>query len=349
MQHVLQPIPRTAGLQDPDWWYWCPSLAQAPDGRWHLFASRWPRSLPFHPTWLLASEVVRAVADHPEGPYRVEEVVLGARGPGWWDGRMAHNPRVLHDGRRWLMFYTGSTHPFAQPTAGENILYEDPRVIVARSRKRIGLAVADRLEGPWRRPDTPLLDTRPGHFDDFLTSNPSPCLLEDGSLFLVYKARGWSGTAARPTFGPMVLGAATAPVAEGPWTRVTEGPLLPPSLGEVEDPFVWRSARGFELMAKDMSGRLCGVEFGGVRAWSPDGRDWRLDSQPLVHDRTIRWSDGEVQRMGALERASYLIRDGRPTHLVAAIADGVDGFIGASRTWNVVVPLDARSETLAYA
>lgn len=339
MLDAFAPIDRDNGLSDPAWWYWCPSLVRGDDGRWHLFASRWPRRLPMHPGWMLASEIVRAVADRPEGPFTTVATVLGARGPAWWDGRMAHNPRVVRDGRRWLMFYTGSTHPFADPDPSAELTCADPRVVVARSRKRIGLAVADRPEGPWRRPDAPLIDVRPDRFDGFLTSNPAPLRRADGGWFMVYKARGWTGGSAAPVHGPMVLAAAEADAAEGPWRRIGDGPIVPPALGELEDPSIWASGRGYELLAKDMTGRLCGVVHGGFRAWSPDGRDWRADDRPLAHDRRIRWRDGAVQRMGAMERASYLLQDGRPTHLVAAVADGTDGFVGASRTWNVVIPL----------
>ena len=47
--------------------------------------------------------------------------------------------------------------------------------------------------------------------------------------------------------------------------------------------------------------------------------------------------------MGSMERASYLLENGRPTHLVAAVADGDVGFVGASNTWNVVIPLAANA------
>jgi hypothetical protein len=46
-------------------------------------------------------------------------------------------------------------------------------VIVARSNKRVGVAIADHPAGPWQRLDHPLLLPRPGHFDDFFTSNPA--------------------------------------------------------------------------------------------------------------------------------------------------------------------------------
>ena len=61
--------------------------------------------------------------------------------------------------------YIGSTHPFTEVKHGENITIQDPRVIVARSNKRIGVAVADQITGPWERFPEPVLSVRPDHED----------------------------------------------------------------------------------------------------------------------------------------------------------------------------------------
>ena len=45
-----------------------------------MFTSRWPKDLSFHPGWMIASEIVHASADTPEGPFDFEEVVLPSRG-----------------------------------------------------------------------------------------------------------------------------------------------------------------------------------------------------------------------------------------------------------------------------
>ncbi len=110
------PVPRSGGFRMDGYWVWDPSVVKAADGKWHLFASRWPHSNPMHPTWLLTSEIVRAEGSRPEGPFEFKEVVFKARGPAWWDGRSVFNPRVMEiveQGRKkYLMFYAGSTHPF---------------------------------------------------------------------------------------------------------------------------------------------------------------------------------------------------------------------------------------------
>lgn len=159
-----------------------------------------------HPSWLTSSEIVRAVADRPEGPYTFAEVVLPARGPAYWDGMMTHNPHIVQYGKRYVLFYTGSTHPFPDVSPDEPLALDDPRVIVARSRKRIGVAVADRVEGPWLRRDEPLLPTRPGMFDSYFTSNAAPVVHEDGSILLMYKSRAY--TTGTHEYSRMALGVA---------------------------------------------------------------------------------------------------------------------------------------------
>jgi hypothetical protein len=164
------------------YWVWCGSVIKGDDGRYHLFASRWPKDITFHPGWMCYSEIVRAVADKPEGPYKFQQVVLPARGAEFWDGRATHNPSITRHGDTYILFYMGSTHPFDDPPLGVKFELTDPRCIVARSNKRIGVATAKKLEGPWTRYDQPMLDTKPGTFYSFLTSNPAPVVHEDGSF-----------------------------------------------------------------------------------------------------------------------------------------------------------------------
>src|SRR5687768_17185985 len=80
-------VPRDGGFRMPGYWVWCGSVIKGDDGRYHMFASRWPKDLTFHPGWMTNSEIVRAVAERPEGPYQFQQVVLPARGAEYWDGR----------------------------------------------------------------------------------------------------------------------------------------------------------------------------------------------------------------------------------------------------------------------
>jgi predicted GH43/DUF377 family glycosyl hydrolase len=332
----LLPAPRAGGFYMKDYWIWCGSVVKGEDGRFHMFASRWPKRLPMHPGWLVKSEIVRAVSDTPEGPYTFQEVVLPARGAQYWDGRSTHNPHIIRVDHTYLLYYMGTTHPFSDPAPEEPYGLEDPRCIVARANKRVGLAVSSSVFGPWERKDVPILPTRPGKFDSFLTSNPAPCVQDKGSILLMYKARRYEEG---HLHGNMTIGLACADHYNDAYKVITDEPVFPPDQFHIEDPFIWRTDGGYEMIAKDMEGTLCGEKHGGIRALSGDGKIWRLADNPKAYSRTVTWDDGTIQEMGSFERPFLLFQDGVPTHLFAAVADGPGGFRHATNTWNMVIPI----------
>ena len=190
----LCPAPLDGGFALEDFWVWCGSVVRDADGRYHMFASRWLRSLSFLPHWVTNSEIVRASSDTPAGPYQFEEVVLPARGAQFWDGCMTHNPTIHRSGDTYLLFYVGTTYDEPMPTPEAPQRWGSPlvmQVMQARANQRIGLATAPSPLGPWTRRDTPILAPRPDQWDALITSNPAPCVLEDGSVLLIYKSIGF--------------------------------------------------------------------------------------------------------------------------------------------------------------
>jgi hypothetical protein len=115
--------------------------------------------------------------------------------------------------------------------------------------------------------------------------------------------------------------------------------VFPPEQIHIEDPYIWKTANGYELIAKDMDGNIGGEKHGGVHAYSKDGKSWTFSESPKAYSRTVTWEDGTVQTMGSLERPFLLFQNGKPTHLFAAVADGPGGFQQASRTWNMCIPI----------
>ena len=211
-------------------------------------------------------------------------------------------------------------------------------MIVARANKRIGIATSKSVFGPWKRLDAPILPTRPDHFDNFLTSNPAPCLNEDGSVVLVYKARAYKNSPYQGFLhGAMTIGAAFADQPEGPYQR-SEERLFEDSI-EIEDPFIWKTEHGYEMIAKDMHGTICGERFGGVHAVSRDGKKWEMKQGELAYSRTVLWDDGKTEVMGNMERPHILFDDGKPAYLFFATSDGTNGFADAKNTWNMAIPL----------
>lgn len=329
----FEPVEAAAGFRMPGYYIWCSSVIySSEEGLYHMFASRWNAELPFHPGWLTNSEVVRATSPNLTGPYEFAEVVLPARGAEYWDGCMTHNPRILKYGDRYLLFYIGSTYPFASPQPGEPLAADDPRAIVARSNKRIGIAVADSLSGPWRRPDSPALATKPGTFYSFFTSNPSPVVEEDGGIYLMFKSRRYEGF----SHSRMYLGAARAASPWEPFEVVTPEPLFSGAGFELEDPFVWKTPDGgYRLIAKDMDGAVCGTAFDGLTAESEDGVHWKNPRK--AYTRTVRYSDGTETRFALRERPFLFLNDGVPEAFFTAVAP-IHPYGAAEKveTWNLV-------------
>lgn len=338
---TLLPAPRNGGFRMEGYWVWCGSVIKGDDNRYHMFASRWPKGLPMHPGWLVASEVVRAVSDCPEGPYRFEEVVLPSRGAEYWDGRSTHNPQIVKHQDTYILYYMGSTHPFTDVLPDTPLDLSDPRIIVARSNKRIGIAVSKSVFGPWQRLNHPILEPRPSQFDNFFTSNPAPCIHEDGSVLLIYKTRTYKS---RPYSSylhgeAMFFGVARASCYMGPYEAVTNESIFPSDKFNLEDPFIYRVPGGYEMIAKDMTGNICGEQRGGIFARSEDGVKWEAVEGQKSYSRRIVWDDGTEQMMGSLERPFVLFEDNHPTHMFFATADGPGDFTTASNTWNMVIPL----------
>ena len=331
--------PIDGGFQMEDYWVWGSSVVKDEnDGLFHMFVSRWPKGLPFHPGWMVASEVVHAISETPEGPYRFSDVALSARGAQYWDGRSVHNPRVVKYKDTYVMFYMGSTHPFEEITDPKVLTLSSPYTIVARSNKRIGIATSKSPYGPWVRRDKPVLETAPDTFYSFLTSNPAPWINEDGSVVLIFKSRKYNDSF--PYHSSMFIGLATADNYEGAYRVVQNEPIFgKDQFGEIEDPFIWRDSSGYHLIAKDQMGEITGKWHSGVLAHSHDAIHWQLDKDPLAYTKKIRWSDGTVIEMGQLERPFGLIQNGKLTHLFFATMDGPGGFGNATKSWNMVVPL----------
>lgn len=329
------PASRDGGFRMEGYWVWCGSVIKGEDGRYHMFASRWPMNLPAHPGWIIASEVVRAVSENPEGPYSFQEVVLPPRGAEYWDGRMTHNPHITRFEDTYLLYYTGSTHPFPGVTQGEPLDNNDSRVIVGRANKRVGVAVAKSIFGPWKRMDTPILPTRPGRFDSYLTSNPAPCINPDGSVLLVYKARAYEGEGC----GRMTIGAAWADHYLGHYRVMDDKPIFDPKLFHLEDPFIWRDNEGYKMAIKDMTSDFSGEERAGIFAFSSDGLNWTVPENPKAYSRTVVWDDGKTEVLGNFERPFILFEDGKPAYIFGAISNGSKGLLNPTETRNMVIPI----------
>lgn len=337
-------VPVDGGFKQEGYWVWGSSIIKGDDDKYHMYVSRWPKTLKFHPGWMVASEVVHAVSDTAVGPYEFSDVALGKRHPQYWDGCSMHNPKVFKHEDTYILFYMGSTHPFEDAIKNpEEVVLNSKYSIIGRSNKRIGVATSKSPYGPWERMDAPVLDTKPDTFYSFLTSNPTPVIHDDGSVLLIFKSR--THNEQFPYHSDMMLGVAKAPHYTGPYTVTMDEPIFSETrFGVVEDPYLWRDDEGYHMLAKDMKGIIAGQPHCGTLAHSPDGLNWTVDEHPVAYTKHIKWDDGNTIEMGQLERVQGVIEDGVLTHLSYAVMDGPGGFHNGKNTWNIVVPIKKETE-----
>jgi len=326
----LGPSVKNGGFSMDDYWVWGASVIRGDDGRYHMFASRWPRKYPFFAGYIFYSQIVRAVADRPEGPFEFQEVVLKDRGADYWDGRMTHNPTIHKHGDTYMLFYIGSTYAGPGPSPEDLTKPFSPEVTSLKGRTyrriRIGVATSKSPSGPWERKEEPVLLPRPGKWDDNVTTNPAPCVADDGSILLIYRSNARDvGTR---------LGVAKSEGLDKPFERIRDSYLD----FHVEDPYIWWAGDHYEMIAKDQSGTLTGEFHAGVHAVSTDGIEWTMSQPPKAYSRTITWDDGTTSDLGSFERPQLLIEDAKPVCLYSATADGPGGFVDMQRTWNVATP-----------
>jgi len=334
----LLPASKMPAYREKNFWVWCGSPVQGEDGRFHLFASRWSKQVTFlH--WAVNSEIVRASSDVPEGPYHFEEVVIGPRDPSFWDGRVAHNPAICKCGEHYLLYYTGTTYQGSQPRNIEDGKLFSEKWVEAWNRKRVGLAVSKSVFGPWTRMDHPLLESRPKSWDSVITSNPAPCVLEDGSIRVLFKSTNIPHPLAHFP-GRFHFGIAGAPHWSRPMQRICDTPVLMNSNTDhhLEDGYIWWNGSCYEMIAKDMTGEVCGEAQAAIHAFSRDAVSWTLASKPKAYSRTVRWEDGTSSTLPKLERPQLLFNCGAPSHLfVATLEMSESGEILDS--YNLCIPL----------
>ncbi len=323
---LLQPVPATAAFRDAEFNIWCGSMAKGDDGQYHLFYSRWPRKLG-HAAWVTHSEIAHAVAASPFGPYKHADVTLPPRGKEFWDGLCTHNPTVIRANGKYYLYYMGNT--------GDGVAMKTLNW-THRNNQRIGVAVADKPEGPWQRFDKPVIDASSDTNapDALMIANPSVCQRPDGGFLMVYKGVAKQG---KPPFGgPVVHLVATADAATGPFKKFPQPIFTKP--GEhfaAEDPFIWRDTDRYRAVVKDNHGIFTGRGYSLALFESREGFDWKPSEHVLVTTPQVTWADGRTQKMDALERPQLYLENGAPVALFCAAAEAK----GRDGSFNVAIPL----------
>lgn len=320
----LEPVGRI--LEDPEYNVWGCSPIYGPDGKVHVFYSRWKNAFD-HLGWVAACEVAHAVADRPEGPYTTLGTALKGKGGEAWDSWSIHNPTIHEVDGRYALLYMGSDGSQLGVSL-EEIMAMDaeayhPYFTKLVSTKRVGMAVADDLNGPWRRVgDAPLVQTSPRPaWDDLCTSNPTFLQHPNGEFWLYFKGWDW---ATLNSGGNRKYGLAVSTSLEGPYRKFEQNPVISfvpygPHM-QCEDGYVWQEDGRFYIILRDMG--FYNHEY-GLLLESEDGIEW---GRPEIAFLDAPSYFGEnlpgLDREGRFERPQLLMRDGRPEYLFCAYRGG---------------------------
>lgn len=288
-------------VEEEGYHIWGASPVLGPEGKTHLFVSRWPIEKGFG-AWLTHCEIARYESDGPEGPFEYKEVVAKGTGEATWDRQSPHNPNVQKVGERYALTFIANA-------GGQR----KERV----ESQRIGMLVADHPAGPWRKvggdglllslPEDPSIWS---YRSVVGVNNPALFAHPDGRFFLYYKAMR-QGDVRR-------MGLAVSDTLEGLY--VFEQEPLTSNQSEIEDGYAFQE-----------NGRICLLtthnSAGTGYLWrSEDGRNFE---DPIIGYDTMstyvspeNLAGAQVLRAEKFERPQLLLKEGRPQYLY--LASGVN-------------------------
>jgi hypothetical protein len=289
MGFEFEKVPQKSGFRMEGYWVWGGSMIRVGQ-TYHLFASRWEKKMDFPREYRFDSEIVRATSASANGPFTFAEVVIGERDSACWDANMAHNPTIHKIGGEYVLFYIGSDFNTYRGNSGQLL-------------RRVGYASSPSIEGPWQRPEEPLIDQE---------SNNPAIWVDDSRILLLFRdAR-------------LRVYMAVADRYQGPY-RIVNDNVWPD--GSLEDFYLFRTHGHYHFICEDNTGSVSGHVRWGVDICSDNGVDGWIKADPvIVYDHDIEFDDGRTLHCVRRERPQGLIEDGEITHLITGVYDGTDSW-----------------------
>ena len=295
----LRPAVANSGFKMDGYYVWCGSVIKE-NGKYYLFAARWPKEKGFPLGYLTYSEIVLATSDDLSKPFKFEKVIISKRDGNKWDSCMAHNPYIFKDGDTYVLFYIGS--PDGQA--------------VTRS---IGYAYSKSLTDGWVRSEESI-KLPPD------ANNPAVIKANNGKYLLYYRD------------GHLKVYVAQADKFSGPYEIVNER-IFPKGSIEDMYTYIDENGK-YIMFAEDAGGKYTGVVKSGVRFESCDGINWDGDSAALAYDFDVDYDDGTHLFLQRRERPFILDDDNGKRYLfTTAKINGEDMMTGGD-TWNMVQEIE---------
>jgi hypothetical protein len=164
----------------------------------------------------------------------------------------------------------------------------------------IATSTAKSIEGPWSSPEPLVIVDGYKSNNVYCThTNPSPVFLKNGSVMMAFNA-GCCDPGCSENVGTAISDAGIG----GPWRLLSRNSIFeknntfspkafyPHGTGHAcEDPFMWRSKRGYHMLVHNFAPVAAGVNPPIALGFSLDGRTWTL-SKEAPANCTLSYTDG---------------------------------------------------------
>jgi hypothetical protein len=295
----------------PKWMYWDGKILRAADGKYHMFADRWPHANGMG-DWV-NSDTVHAVSSALLGPY-VDQGYAFDQGPDSKDPHKGHNVTAaeLPDGSYCLI--VNEIVPFT-------------------------IFTATSLDGPWTNRGHATIDTNgvpvniPQPGDQHLESNVSFVVRPDGNFEIVQR-HGIIAVSTTGLLGPYKVQQPTTTYASGqtpPSNLATIYPNRPKHLSSLapqtpesvyvyaEDPIIWYSGGQFHVIYDYPDDRVAYhlTSVDGIHGWTDQG----LAFDPRDSAKLFTTADGSVGHWYNVERPNVIMEDGHVAYFTFAVSD----------------------------
>ena len=319
----------------PGYYYWDGTIIPAPDGTYHLFASRWAGSQGFNPGWQGSDPIHAAGGKSALGPFTDKGYAYSNSSFGS-DPHHGHNTQVVTLLNGTYALIVSEVVPFTIFTASS---LDGPWTPCSGSPGS-GLSVPSAFGGNTNFASNVSLVVRPdGNFE--ITQRHGLLALSSSGICGPYKAQQPTTTYPSNEAIPSQYSASIYP------NRTKHSDPMGPSTVEstytvAEDPVIWFSGGQYHVLY-DYPGDRVGYHLtssDGIHNWTDQG----LAYDPRYAQQIFSYTDGTVDHWYKMERPSVLVENGLITHVTFAVADvNKDNQIPAGSDHGskvIVVPFD---------
>ena len=294
----------------PQWMYWDGKILRGADGKYHMFADRWPHANGMG-AWV-NSETIHATSSVLLGPYM-------DKGFAFNDGPDANSPHKGHN-----------------VTAAE--LPDGTYCLIVNEIVPFTIFTATSLDGPWKNRGHAQFDsngvpiTIPMPGDQHLESNVSFVVRHDGT-FQVIQRHGIIAIS-NTLLGPYKIQKPTTTYPSGqtpPSNLATVFPNRPKHLSSLapqtpesvyvyaEDPIIWYSGGQYHVIYNYPDDRVAYhlTSRDGIHDWTDQG----LAFDPRDGQKIFSNSDGSASRWFNVERPNVIMESGHVAYFTFAVSD----------------------------